>query len=58
MRVAMEDRMAEATERGMRAIVLRAGDFMAADGDRGSISCCSRRSAAAADLFPGRSTCA
>src|SRR4051795_12314904 len=27
MRVAMEDRMAEATERGMRAIVLRAGDF-------------------------------
>jgi nucleoside-diphosphate-sugar epimerase len=27
LRVAIEDRMAEATERGMRAIVLRAGDF-------------------------------
>src|SRR3954470_16920082 len=34
MRVAMEDRMAEATERGMRAIVLRAGDFYG--GGRGS----------------------
>src|SRR3954462_2919733 len=33
MRVAIEDRMAEATERGMRAIVLRAGDFY---GGRGS----------------------
>jgi nucleoside-diphosphate-sugar epimerase len=27
LRVAMEDRMAEAAERGMRAIILRAGDF-------------------------------
>ena len=34
LRVAMEDRMAEATERGMRAIVLRAGDFYG--GGRGS----------------------
>jgi nucleoside-diphosphate-sugar epimerase len=34
LRVAMEDRMAEATERGMRAIILRAGDFYG--GGRGS----------------------
>ena len=34
VRVAMEDRMAEATERGMRAIILRAGDFYG--GGRGS----------------------
>jgi nucleoside-diphosphate-sugar epimerase len=34
LRVAIEERMAEATERGMRAIVLRAGDFYG--GGRGS----------------------
>ena len=34
LRVAIEDRMAEATERGMRAIILRAGDFFG--GGRGS----------------------
>lgn len=34
VRVAMEDRMAEATERGMRAVILRAGDFYG--GGRGS----------------------
>ncbi|MGZ3348760.1 MAG: NAD-dependent epimerase/dehydratase family protein [Xanthobacteraceae bacterium] len=34
VRVAMEDRMAEATERGMRAIILRAGDYYG--GGRGS----------------------
>jgi nucleoside-diphosphate-sugar epimerase len=34
LRLAMEDRMAEATDRGMRTIVLRAGDFFG--GGRGS----------------------
>jgi nucleoside-diphosphate-sugar epimerase len=34
LRLAMEERMAEATDRGMRAIILRAGDFFG--GGRGS----------------------
>src|SRR5262249_33915381 len=56
LRVAIEDRISEAAERGMRVICARA-IFMAAGAGRGSISWSPKRPPVAASPIPGRSTC-
>ena len=57
LRVAIEDRISEAAERGMRVIILRAGDFYGSGRGSWFDLVVAKEASPAALPIPGRSTC-